>query len=86
MNTSLKCSASRRPAATPRPPGAQAGGRRQRPERPGRWRCGAAPLLDIPSQLLRDQCVPALEQLHLQALEDRAEAWLRTERPNLDAA
>jgi DNA-binding SARP family transcriptional activator len=42
------------------------------------WR--GAPLLDIPSQLLRDQCVPALEQLHLQALEDRAEAGLRLGR------
>jgi DNA-binding SARP family transcriptional activator/Tfp pilus assembly protein PilF len=39
------------------------------------WR--SAPLLDVPSQVLRDQFVPRLEQLRLQALEDRAEADLR---------
>jgi DNA-binding SARP family transcriptional activator/tetratricopeptide (TPR) repeat protein len=39
------------------------------------WR--GTPLLDVPSQVLRDQVVPALEQLRLQALEDRAEAELR---------
>ena len=38
------------------------------------WR--GAPLLDVPSQVLRDGCVPRLEQLRLQALEDRAEAEL----------
>ncbi len=42
------------------------------------WR--GTPLLDVQSQLLRDQFVPALEQLHLQALEDRAEADLRLGR------
>jgi DNA-binding SARP family transcriptional activator/tetratricopeptide (TPR) repeat protein len=39
------------------------------------WR--GTPLLDVPSQVLRDQYVPALEQLRLQALEDRTEAELR---------
>jgi DNA-binding SARP family transcriptional activator/predicted negative regulator of RcsB-dependent stress response len=39
------------------------------------WR--GAPLLDVPSQVLRDRFVPRLEQLRLQALEDRAEADLR---------
>ncbi|MDX6390303.1 MAG: hypothetical protein QOJ73_1366 [Streptosporangiaceae bacterium] len=39
------------------------------------WR--GAPLLDVPSQVLRDQFVPRLEQLRLQAVEDRAEAGLR---------
>jgi DNA-binding SARP family transcriptional activator/Tfp pilus assembly protein PilF len=39
------------------------------------WR--GAPLLDVPSQLLRDGCVPRLEQLRVQALEDRAQAQLR---------
>jgi DNA-binding SARP family transcriptional activator/tetratricopeptide (TPR) repeat protein len=39
------------------------------------WR--GTPLLDVPSQVLRDRFVPRLEQLRLQALEDRAEADLR---------
>jgi DNA-binding SARP family transcriptional activator/predicted negative regulator of RcsB-dependent stress response len=42
------------------------------------WR--GAPLLDVPSQVLRDRFVPRLEQLRLQALEDRAEADLRLGR------
>ncbi len=42
------------------------------------WR--GSPLLDVPSQVLRDQFVPRLEQLRLQALEDRAEADLRLGR------
>jgi hypothetical protein len=37
-------------------------------------------LLDVPSQVLRDRFVPRLEQLRLQALEDRAEADLRLGR------
>ncbi|MBR7832062.1 winged helix-turn-helix domain-containing protein, partial [Actinospica durhamensis] len=41
----------------------------------GLWR--DAPLLDVPSQLLREQCLPRLEQLRLQAAEDGAEARLR---------
>lgn len=40
----------------------------------GLWR--GPPLLDVPSQLLHDQIVPRLEQLQLQAVEDRAEAGL----------
>jgi DNA-binding SARP family transcriptional activator/tetratricopeptide (TPR) repeat protein len=44
----------------------------------GLWR--GTPLLDVPSQVLRDQFVPGLEQLRLQALEDRAEAELRLGR------
>jgi DNA-binding SARP family transcriptional activator len=36
------------------------------------WR--GAPLLDLPSQTLRDQAVPKLEQLRVQVLEDHAEA------------
>jgi DNA-binding SARP family transcriptional activator len=39
------------------------------------WR--GAPLLDVPSQVLRDQFVPRLEQMRLQAVEDHAEADLR---------
>jgi DNA-binding SARP family transcriptional activator/tetratricopeptide (TPR) repeat protein len=39
------------------------------------WR--AEPLLDVPSQVLRDEFVPRLEQLRLQVLEDRIEADLR---------
>ena len=39
------------------------------------WR--GAPLLDISSQTLRDEFVPWIEQLHLQAMEDHAEAELR---------
>jgi DNA-binding SARP family transcriptional activator/tetratricopeptide (TPR) repeat protein len=39
------------------------------------WR--GTPLLDVPSQVLRDQFVPGLVQLRLQALEDRAEGDLR---------
>ncbi len=39
------------------------------------WR--AAPLLDVSSQTLRDAFIPSIEQLHLQALEDHAEAELR---------
>jgi DNA-binding SARP family transcriptional activator/Tfp pilus assembly protein PilF len=42
------------------------------------WR--GTPLLDVPSQVLRDQFVPRLEQMRLQALEDRAEADLRLGR------
>jgi DNA-binding SARP family transcriptional activator/Tfp pilus assembly protein PilF len=41
----------------------------------GLWR--GTPLLDVPSQVLRDRFVPRLEQLRVQALEDRAEADLR---------
>ena len=40
----------------------------------GLWR--GAPLADAPSQVLRDQVVPRLDQLRVQALEDRAEAEL----------
>jgi DNA-binding SARP family transcriptional activator len=40
----------------------------------GLWR--GAPLADVPSQLLRDQVVPQLDQMRVQALEDRAEAEL----------
>src|SRR5579875_8542 len=39
------------------------------------WR--GPPLLDVPSQRLRDQFVPRLERMHLQAIEDRAEAELK---------
>ena len=42
------------------------------------WR--GEPLLDVPSQVLRDGCVPRLERLRLQALEDRAEAELNLGR------
>ena len=35
-----------------------------------------APLLDVPSDVLREQVVPRLEQLRVQLLEDRAEAEL----------
>jgi hypothetical protein len=38
------------------------------------------PLLDVPSQVLRDRFVPRLEQMRLQALEDRTEADLRLGR------
>ena len=38
------------------------------------------PLLDVPSQTLRDQAVPRLEQMRLQALEDHAAAELRLRR------
>ena len=41
----------------------------------GLWR--GDPLLDIPSHLLRDEFVPRLEQLRLQALQDQIEAALR---------
>jgi DNA-binding SARP family transcriptional activator/tetratricopeptide (TPR) repeat protein len=41
----------------------------------GLWR--GQPLLDIPSQVLRDGVVPRLERLRVQALENRAEAGLR---------
>jgi DNA-binding SARP family transcriptional activator/Flp pilus assembly protein TadD len=44
----------------------------------GLWR--GTPLLDVPSQVLRDRFVPRLEQMRLQALEDRAEADLRLGR------
>jgi DNA-binding SARP family transcriptional activator/tetratricopeptide (TPR) repeat protein len=40
------------------------------------WR--GPPLQDVPSQMLRDQSVPRLEQLRLQVLEDRIEANLRS--------
>ena len=39
------------------------------------WR--GTPLLDVASQALRDAFVPRLEQLHVQVLEDQAEAELR---------
>jgi DNA-binding SARP family transcriptional activator/Tfp pilus assembly protein PilF len=39
------------------------------------WR--GTPLLDVASQVLRDQFVPRLEQMHVQAIEDHAEAGLR---------
>jgi DNA-binding SARP family transcriptional activator/Tfp pilus assembly protein PilF len=42
------------------------------------WR--GAPLLDVPSEVLRGQVVPRLEQLRLQLLEDRAEAELHLGR------
>ncbi|MFD0631786.1 BTAD domain-containing putative transcriptional regulator [Catenulispora yoronensis] len=38
------------------------------------WR--GQPLVDVPSQRLRDACVPYLEQLRLQVLDDRCEADL----------
>jgi DNA-binding SARP family transcriptional activator/tetratricopeptide (TPR) repeat protein len=41
----------------------------------GLWR--GEPLLDVPSQLLRDSAGPHLEQLRVNALEDRAEAGLQ---------
>jgi DNA-binding SARP family transcriptional activator len=41
----------------------------------GLWR--GEPLLDVPSQLLRDNAVPYLEQLRVAALEDRAEARMQ---------
>jgi DNA-binding SARP family transcriptional activator len=44
----------------------------------GLWR--GAPLLDIPSQMLRDQWVPHIEQLRVQALEWRIEADLHDRR------
>jgi DNA-binding SARP family transcriptional activator/Tfp pilus assembly protein PilF len=45
----------------------------------GLWR--GTPLADVPSQLLRDQWVPRLDQLHVQALEWRIEADLHDGRP-----
>jgi tetratricopeptide (TPR) repeat protein len=44
----------------------------------GLWR--GTPLADVPSQLLRDQWVPNLEQLHVQALAWRVEADLHEGR------
>ena len=44
----------------------------------GLWR--GTPLADIPSQMLRDQWVPRLEQLRMQALEWRIEADLHESR------
>jgi DNA-binding SARP family transcriptional activator/tetratricopeptide (TPR) repeat protein len=44
----------------------------------GLWR--GPPLADVPSQLLRDQWVPRLEQLHEQALDWRIEADLHNGR------
>ena len=41
----------------------------------GLWR--AAPLLDVPSEVLRSEFVPRLERLRLQVLEDRFDAGLR---------
>jgi DNA-binding SARP family transcriptional activator/tetratricopeptide (TPR) repeat protein len=40
----------------------------------GLWR--GAPLADVPSQLLRDQWLPHLDELHVQAVEWRVEAGL----------
>ena len=54
--------------------GQQAQGARTAAEALGLWR-GAA-LADIPSQLLRDQWVPHLDQLHVQALDWRVEGDL----------
>jgi DNA-binding SARP family transcriptional activator/tetratricopeptide (TPR) repeat protein len=42
------------------------------------WR--SAPLVDVPSQLLRDQWVPVLEQAHIRALACRIEAGLHEGR------
>jgi len=47
----------------------------------GLWR--GTPLADVPSQLLRDQWVPHLEQLHVQALACRIEADLHQGRHEL---
>ena len=44
----------------------------------GLWR--AAPLLDIPAEVLRGKFVPQLERLRLQVLEDRFDAGLRLGR------
>jgi len=44
----------------------------------GLWR--GQPLMDVPSQVLRDRFVPRLEQLRLQALEGDAEAGMRLGR------
>jgi DNA-binding SARP family transcriptional activator/tetratricopeptide (TPR) repeat protein len=44
----------------------------------GLWR--STPLADVPSQLLRDQWVPVLDQLHVQALACRIEADLHEGR------
>jgi len=44
----------------------------------GLWR--GTPLADVPSQLLRDQWVPVLDQLHVQALACRIEADLHEGR------
>jgi len=44
----------------------------------GLWR--GTPLLDVPSQVLRDRFVPRLEQMRLQVLEDHIEADLRLHR------
>jgi len=44
----------------------------------GLWH--GTPLTDVPSQLLRDQWVPHLEQLHMQALDWRIEGNLREGR------
>jgi DNA-binding SARP family transcriptional activator/uncharacterized protein HemY len=41
----------------------------------GLWR--AAPLLDVPAEVLRGEFVPGLERLRLQVLEDRVDAGLR---------
>ncbi len=41
----------------------------------GLWR--AAPLLDVPSEVLRGEFVPGLERLRLQVLEDRFDAGMR---------
>ncbi len=47
----------------------------------GLWR--GVPLVDIPSQLLRDRWVPSLEQLRMQALDWRIEANLHEGRHEL---
>jgi DNA-binding SARP family transcriptional activator len=47
-------------------------------EASGLWR--GTPLAEVPSESLRRQFVPRIEQLHLQALEDHIEAGLRLGR------
>jgi DNA-binding SARP family transcriptional activator len=44
----------------------------------GLWR--AAPLLDVPAEVLRGEFVPRLERLRLQALQDRFDAGLQLEQ------
>ena len=47
----------------------------------GLWR--GTPLVDIPSELLREREVPRLEQLHLQAIEDHIDAQIHLGRHEL---